>query len=50
MEASVSRKLILHADYFALLVSGQHMKTRFEGQLVVSQQLADRQQVVSPPR
>ena len=27
MEASVSRKLILHADYFALLVSGQHMKT-----------------------
>ena len=53
MEASVSCKLILYADDSALLVSGKHIKTiekRFGGQFAVSQQLADRQQVVSPPR
>ena len=52
-DAYVSCKLVLYADDSALLVSGKHIKTiekRFGGQFVVSQQLADRQQVVSPLR
>ena len=53
IEASDSCKLISYADDAALLVSGEHIKNidkPFGGQLVVSQQLADRHQVVSPPR
>ena len=51
MEASVSRKIILYADDSALLVSGKHMKTieNIFGDNLLSQRLADRQQVVSPP-